>query len=69
MTLCAAVVAACLIMTVVVVGLARDRPSPGTPTGVVAPALLSIGVPHSLSIHNHQQQPEVGTTVPEGGHP
>jgi hypothetical protein len=69
MALCAAVVAACLIMTVMVVGLARDRPSPGTPTGVVAPVLLFIGTPQSVSIPNHQQQPEAGTTVPEGGHP
>lgn len=61
MAVCALIIAACLVMTVLIVGMARDRPAQSGPTGVVLqPLVLSPTTPY----------PAVppGAPAPEGGH-
>jgi hypothetical protein len=68
MGVCAVIVAACLVMTVLIVGMARDRPAPGTPTGVVNSAGgLLVPIRPALSPSSAHVQ-EHGAEAPEGGH-
>lgn len=65
MAACAAIVAACLVMTVLIVGMARDRPAQDGPTGVVVrPAADALSTPYPTPY------PAVppGAPAPEGGH-
>ena len=65
MAVCAAIVAACLVMTVLIVGMARDRPAQDGPTGVVVrPAADALSTPYPTPY------PAVppGAPAPEGGH-
>jgi hypothetical protein len=74
--LCAAVVALCLALTIVVVTLARYRPA-GPPTGVVTAALTSSPYPTSHASTTtsgvdrtpRPARPSLGAAAPEGGNP
>ena len=65
--LCAAIVAICLALTIVVVSLARNRPAP-TPGAVVSSALF---VPSNDAIGSMAlaHDPFSGAPAPEGGNP
>ena len=63
---CAAIVAVCLLMTVLIVGMARDRPAQGLPsTGVAAGTALA--APSHPTPHPHQPRSNAATAS-EGGH-
>lgn len=72
---CAAVIVACLAMTIVVLGMARDRPAPAVPSGTAtagppAPgtgvAVTEAAAPPSF-LPTSPDQP--GAAAPEGGTP
>jgi hypothetical protein len=69
MGVCAALVAACLVMTVLIVGMARDRPGLAPPAGVVTASAGSLAVALPQSSSGPVDQNPHGATAPEGGHP
>jgi hypothetical protein len=72
MAVCAVIIAACLAMTVLIVGMARDRPVQDSPTGVIVHPVADLPTaptPNRQRLTHHHRAVPPGAPAPEGGHP
>jgi predicted metal-binding membrane protein len=68
---CGVVVAVCLILTILIVNMARTRTSaPGVAVNPVDPVALSIGPPGPVAVTSFiTHHPTLGAQAPEGDNP